>query len=430
MARLCIGIRHHFLLEDVAMRCDQRAVVRCDPSSGMRSPFERSRQTEHAACYRNNLQIARHAAPILASKNSGGGVWKTSTGAAERTARDAYARMAMEAENPVLPSKNCPIATVESSRMSSKCGRLPDRQRRCTGKTPFLLRISMYSSLSGGAKELVEVSPLGIATAGIFAWRYCRQPRSNDNLSQPVVAATGSGDRIMKKKRIFACAMTALLLATTSWADDKEKDEDRLKNAGTVLTEILNLPDDIPQDLLDKADCVVVFPSVLKAAFVVGGSYGRGAMTCRRGENFNGPWGAPSMMALEGGSVGFQIGGQATDFVLLVMNDRGANGILSSQVKLGADASVAAGPVGRDASAETDVSMRAEILSYSRARGLFAGISLEGSTIRPDNDANKRIYGEKISAKDIVIAHETRVPPAAEGLISTLNGKTPKHKSS
>jgi lipid-binding SYLF domain-containing protein len=136
------------------------------------------------------------------------------------------------------------------------------------------------------------------------------------------------------------------------------------------------------------------------------------------------------MMALEGGSVGFQIGGQATDFVLLVMNDRGANGILSSKVKLGADASVAAGPVGRNATAETDVSMRAEILSYSRARGLFAGISLEGSTIRPDNDANKRIYGEKIAAKDIVIAHETHVPPAAEGLILTLNRKTPKHKSS
>ena len=231
------------------------------------------------------------------------------------------------------------------------------------------------------------------------------------------------------KKRIFACAMSVVLLAITSWADDKEKDEDRLKNAGTVLTEILNIPDDIPPDLLDKADCVVVFPSVLKAAFVVGGSYGRGAMTCRRGENFDGPWGAPSMMALEGGSFGFQIGGQATDFVLLVMNDRGANGILTSKVKLGADASVAAGPVGRNATAETDVTLRAEILSYSRARGLFAGISLEGSTIRPDNDANKRIYGEKIPAKEIVIAHQTHVPPAAEGLISTLNAKTPKHKS-
>src|ERR1700723_3075480 len=231
------------------------------------------------------------------------------------------------------------------------------------------------------------------------------------------------------KKRIFACAMSALLLAVTSWADDKEKDEDRLKNAGTVFKEILNVPDDVPQDLLDKADCVVVFPSVLKAAFIVGASYGRGVMTCRTGPDFTGPWGAPSMMALEGGSFGLQIGGEATDFVLLVMNDRGANGILSSKVKLGGDASVAAGPVGRTASAETDVSIRAEILSYSRARGLFAGVSLEGSTIRPDNDANERIYGEKISAKDIVIAHETHVPPAAEGLISTLNRKTPKHKS-
>ena len=231
-------------------------------------------------------------------------------------------------------------------------------------------------------------------------------------------------------KRIFACAMSVLLLVVTCLADDKERDEDRLKNVGTVLTEILKIPDGIPQDLLDKADCVVIFPSVLKAAFLVGGSYGRGAMTCRTGENFRGSWGAPSMMALEGGSVGLQIGGQATDFVLLVMNDRGAKGILNSKVKLGADASVAAGPVGRNASAETDATMRAEILSYSRARGLFAGISLEGSTIRPDNDGNQRIYGHKISAKDIVIAQETHVPPAAEGLISTLNAKTPKHRAS
>ena len=206
------------------------------------------------------------------------------------------------------------------------------------------------------------------------------------------------------KKLILACTMSTLLLvAVNGRADDTEKDRDRLQNSGTVLHEILNIPDDIPQDLLDKADCVVVFPSVLKAAFVVGASYGRGAMTCRRGENFNGPWGAPSMMALEGGSVGFQIGGQATDFVLLVMNDRGANGILSSKVKLGGDASVAAGPVGRNASAETDVSMRAEILSYSRARGIFAGISLEGSTIRPDNDANV----ENLRREDLSKGHRT-----------------------
>lgn len=226
------------------------------------------------------------------------------------------------------------------------------------------------------------------------------------------------------------CACVAVLvLATASRGDDKEKDEDRLANCGTVLKEILDVPDDIPQDLLDKTDCVVVFPSVLKAAFVVGGSYGRGAMSCRSGANFNGPWGAPSMMALEGGSFGFQIGGEATDFVLLVMNDSGANGILSSKVKLGGDASVAAGPVGRTTSAETDVSMRAEILSYSRARGAFAGISLEGSTVRPDGDANKRIYGEKVGAKEIVLQNAVPPPPAAQTMIAVLNARTPKHRT-
>lgn len=231
-------------------------------------------------------------------------------------------------------------------------------------------------------------------------------------------------------KKALTCAIVALLvLATASRGDDKEKDEDRLQNCGTVLKEILDVPDDIPQDLLDKADCVVVFPSVLKAAFIVGGSYGRGAMSCRKGENYNGPWGPPSMMALEGGSFGLQIGGQATDFVLLVMNDRGANGILSSKVKLGGDASVAAGPVGRDASAETDASLRAEILSYSRARGVFAGISLEGSTVRPDGDANERIYGRKIPAKDIVLHDEAPVPPSAQQMTATLNARTPRHKS-
>jgi len=201
-----------------------------------------------------------------------------------------------------------------------------------------------------------------------------------------------------------------------------------LKDCGTVLKEILDIPDNIPQDLLDKADCVVVDPSVLKAAFVVGGSYGRGAMTCRKGENFTGAWNAPTMMALEGGSFGFQIGGQATDFVLLVMNESGARGILAGKVKLGGDASVAAGPVGRDASAETDVTLRSEILSYSRSRGLFAGISLEGSTIRPDNKANEQIYGQKLETKQIVLSNKVRVPAAAEQLVSTLDAKTPRHK--
>ena len=218
------------------------------------------------------------------------------------------------------------------------------------------------------------------------------------------------------------------LLAGVASASDQIKDDERLRNSGTVLQEILEVPDNIPQDLLDKADCVVVFPSVLKAAFIVGGSYGRGAMSCRKGENFRGPWGAPTMMALEGGSFGFQIGGEATDFVLLVMNDRGASGILASKVKLGGDASVAAGPIGRDASADTDVTLRAEILSYSRARGLFAGVSLEGSTIRPDNGDNRRVYGRKIPARDIVLSRTVAVPPAAEQLISILDAKTPKHR--
>jgi SH3 domain-containing YSC84-like protein 1 len=232
-------------------------------------------------------------------------------------------------------------------------------------------------------------------------------------------------------KKIFTFLMSTLfLLATTPlWPADKAKDEDRMANSGTVLKQILDIPDDIPQELLGKADCVVVFPSVLKAAFIVGGSYGRGVMTCRTGKDFEGSWGAPTMMALEGGSFGLQLGGQSTDFVLLVMNDRGANAILSSKVKLGGDASAAAGPLGRDATAETDITMRAEILSYSRARGLFAGVSLAGSTIRPDNNANEKIYGRKIPAKAIALSGETDVPPSAQELISTLNARTSKRKS-
>jgi len=218
------------------------------------------------------------------------------------------------------------------------------------------------------------------------------------------------------------------IVSEAAGASDQSKDDDRLRNCGTVLKEILDVPDNIPHDLLDKADCVVVFPSVVKAAFIVGASYGRGAMSCRRGQEFRGPWGAPTMMALEGGSFGLQIGGDATDFVLLVMNESGARGILASKVKLGGDAAVAAGPVGRDASAESDVSLRAEILSYSRSRGLFAGVSLEGSTIRPDNGDNRRVYGKNISARDIVLSGKVAVPPAAEKFISTLDARTPKHR--
>jgi SH3 domain-containing YSC84-like protein 1 len=236
----------------------------------------------------------------------------------------------------------------------------------------------------------------------------------------------------MKKTISYLMSMLLVVMAicpSFAFAADQEKDTNRLENSGTVLKEILDVPDDIPQDLLDKADCVVVFPSVLKAAFIVGGSYGRGAMSCRKGQNFSGPWGAPTMMALEGGSFGFQIGGEATDFVLLVMNERGASGILTSKVKLGADASVAAGPVGRTASAETDATLRADILSYSRARGAFAGIALEGSTIRPDNGANKQIYGREVAARDIVLSGHVAIPPAAKRMVSTLDSRTPKHKS-
>ena len=226
----------------------------------------------------------------------------------------------------------------------------------------------------------------------------------------------------------IALGLVATLPLTTSARDD-EKEADRIENAGRVVKEIMDIPDDIPQDLIDKAECVIIYPSVLKAAFVVGGSYGRGAMTCRTGEHFTGPWSAPTMMALEGGSVGLQIGGQATDFVLLVMNPRGAHSIIQSKVKLGGDASVAAGPKGRTASAESDVTLRAEVLSYSRARGLFAGISLEGSTVRPDNDANERVYGKKLSAEDIIFKGAVAVPPPAQQLVSYLNRKSPKNAS-
>lgn len=224
---------------------------------------------------------------------------------------------------------------------------------------------------------------------------------------------------------LFAIAAAPIFAA----AADDEKETDRLENAGMVMEEIMNIPDDIPQDLLDKSECVLVFPSVLKAAFIVGGSYGRGAMVCRTGDHFTGPWGAPCMMALEGGSLGFQLGGQATDFVLLVMNKRGAQAILNSKVKLGADIAAAAGPKGRDASADTDATLRAEILSYSRSRGLFAGVSLEGSSLRPDNDANEKLYGKKLTGEQIVRKGTVPVPASGQKLVSLLEKKSPRNHS-
>ena len=223
---------------------------------------------------------------------------------------------------------------------------------------------------------------------------------------------------------LVALALTALPFAYGK-ADTKE--EERLQTCGAVLEDILNVPDDIPTDLMDKAECIIVIPSVIKAAIGIGGSYGRGAMTCRSGANFTGPWGAPTMIALEGGSFGFQLGGQATDFVILVMNPRGATAILNSKVKLGADLSAAAGPKGRSAQAATDVTLRAEMLTYSRSRGLFAGVSLEGSTLRPDNDANEQVYGRKVDAKEIIKG--TASPASAQKMVAILNKQSPKNLS-
>jgi len=229
-------------------------------------------------------------------------------------------------------------------------------------------------------------------------------------------------------KRMITFLMTfALLVLPVTSAETKESD--RLDNCGMVLKEILDIPDDIPSDLLDKAECVIIIPSVLKIAVGFSGSYGKGAMTCRTGEHFTGPWSAPAMMRLEGGGVGFQLGGQATDFVILVMNSRGAKALFKSKVKLGADAAAAAGPKGRDAAAASDATMRAEMLTYSRSRGLFAGVSLEGSTLRQDNRANQDLYGKKISAEEIILKGAAAVPPSGQQMIALLNKKSPKNQS-
>jgi len=236
----------------------------------------------------------------------------------------------------------------------------------------------------------------------------------------------------MKKmiNQVAALFLTMCLFATPVFAAaNDEKEEDRVEDAGKVLKEILNIPDNIPQDLLDKAECLVILPSVKKGAFGVGGSYGRGVMICRSGPHYTGPWGAPALYALEGVSIGFQLGGQATDFVLLVMNPSGARSLLSSKVKLGADASAAAGPKGRTAEGATDVVLQAEILSYSRNKGLFAGVSLEGSTLRSDGNANEKLYGKKLDAKDIIVDHKVAIPPSAKELVTLLNMNSPKNKS-
>src|SRR6059058_2169613 len=229
-------------------------------------------------------------------------------------------------------------------------------------------------------------------------------------------------------KKLIA-VLLGLFCVPFATAANNGTETDRVQESGQVMKEIINIPDNIPKDLLDRAECVIVLPSVKKFAIGIGGSYGRGVMTCRTGAHFTGPWGAPAMYALEGGNIGFQLGGQATDFVLLVMNPRGAESLMGSKVKLGADAAAAAGPKGRTAEAATDVVMKAEILSYSRSKGLFAGVSLEGSTLRSDGSANEKLYGQKLSAKDIIRDRKVKAPPAAQELISLLNKKTPKNLS-
>jgi len=230
------------------------------------------------------------------------------------------------------------------------------------------------------------------------------------------------------RNKILVLILTLVCVLQVVAEDKEEKVDDRISASANVMKEIMGMPEGIPKDLLNRADCIVIYPSVKKAAFIVGGSYGRGLITCRRGEDFSGSWSAPAMFALEAGSFGFQIGGEATDFVLLVMNQSGAESVLSSKVKLGADAAVAAGPVGRDAAAATDIVLKAEILSYSRSQGLFAGVSLEGSTIRSDDGANKVLYGTELSAKEIVRGGKVPPPASAKRLLLILRRASPVHR--
>lgn len=232
----------------------------------------------------------------------------------------------------------------------------------------------------------------------------------------------------MKKLQYFLSALLVCFVASSLMAS-KDDEEKRLAECTRVVKEVLDIPEGIPQDLVDKAECVAVMPSVKKAAFGIGGSYGKGALICRTGKDYKGPWGVPAMYRLEGASFGFQIGGSATDFLLLVVNPSGVESLLKSKVKLGADASAAAGPKGRSTQAATDVLMTAEILTYSRSKGLFAGVSLEGSTLREDSGANKDLYDGKISAKEIILEGKATASPNGKELTDLLQARSPENKS-
>ena len=227
-------------------------------------------------------------------------------------------------------------------------------------------------------------------------------------------------------RRIASIGIVTLVLMFSAWADTGDKERDRISASAGVVKDIFNAPDKgIPFGVLDGTKCIIVIPDLKKAAFVLGGDYGRGVMTCRTGENFKGPWSAPIMMASGGADIGFQIGVEGTDVVILVLNDEGARSLMRSKVKLGAEFSVAAGPVGRTGEASTNESMKAEMLSYSRSRGLFAGVSVSGMTLRVDGDANRNLYGRDVRAQQILKGSVT-MPDEAKPLIAAIKQATEK----
>lgn len=232
-----------------------------------------------------------------------------------------------------------------------------------------------------------------------------------------------------KRMVLLAIAILCLVIPRLAIAADNQHEQERVKESGNVIKELLDSPSGVPISLLNKAECVIVLPSVKKAGFLVAGQYGRGVMTCRGGENFKGPWSPPTMMQSSGGSFGLQAGGQATDFVVLVMNDKGARAVMNGKAKLGADASVAAGPVGRDAEASTNAAMSAEMLSYSRTQGVFAGVSLSGTSLGPDGGANEKVYGKKVSATEIINGGAGPAPDSAKTLLAVLSEKSPTNVS-
>jgi lipid-binding SYLF domain-containing protein len=227
----------------------------------------------------------------------------------------------------------------------------------------------------------------------------------------------------------IALAVLCLLTPLTTFAEDKaQKEDERVTASGQALDELINSKSGIPTNLLDKSECVIILPSVKKGGFIIAGQYGKGVMTCRSGEKFTGPWSAPIMMQSSGGSIGFQAGGESIDYVILVLNDKGARTVMNGKAKLGGDASIAAGPVGREAEASTTGNMSAEMLSYSRTNGVFGGVSLEGTSLGPDNGDNENLYGKKVTGEQIWKG-EVQAPAAAKDMLATLTAKSPHNLS-